>query len=220
MTLDPSMLVQKIAVWAIPVLFAITLHEVAHGWVARALGDHTAQMLGRLSLNPLKHIDPMGTVVVPLLMLVLGGFLFGWAKPVPVAMKNLRNPRRDMALVAIAGPLSNLAMAIAWGLLLKFTLTMNTEEGVWLGVLLMCRAGIIINLVLMVLNLIPLPPLDGGRVLTGLLPEKQARVLDRVEPYGLIILIVLMVTGFLGRIMIVPLMLSGSGLLALLNIQG
>jgi Zn-dependent protease len=212
--------VQKISIWALPVLFAITLHEVAHGWAARALGDRTAEMLGRLSLNPVKHIDPMGTVVVPILLLVLGGFLFGWAKPVPVAMRNFKHPRRDMALVAIAGPLSNLAMALAWGLLMKLALSMNPEEGIWLGIILMCRAGILINIVLMVLNLIPLPPLDGGRVLTGLLPERQARVMDRIEPYGFVILIGLMVTGALSHIMMWPLLLTANGVLALLNLQG
>lgn len=220
MTSDLLPLVQKIAVWALPVLFAITLHEVAHGWAARALGDRTAEMLGRLSLNPLKHVDPVGTVVVPMFMLMLGGFLFGWAKPVPVSMRNLRHPRRDMALVAVAGPLSNLAMALAWGLLARIAIAMNPEEGVWLGVLLMARAGIVINLVLMVLNLIPLPPLDGGRVLTGLLPEAQARKLDRIEPYGFVILVALMATGILGRIMALPLILSGTALQNLLNLQG
>ncbi|TXH03640.1 MAG: site-2 protease family protein [Nevskiaceae bacterium] len=220
MTSDLLPLVQKIAVWALPVLFAITLHEVAHGWAARALGDRTAEMLGRLSLNPLKHVDPVGTVVVPMFMLVLGGFLFGWAKPVPVSVRNLRHPRRDMALVAVAGPLSNLAMALAWGVLARIAIGMNPDEGVWLGVLLMARAGIVINLVLMVLNLIPLPPLDGGRVLTGLLPEAQARKLDRIEPYGFVILVALMATGILGRIMALPLILSGNALQNLLNLQG
>ena len=162
----------------------------------------------------------MGTVVVPLLMMALGGFLFGWAKPVPVGVRNLRHPRRDMAIVAAAGPLSNLLMAVAWGLLAKVAVGMNPEEGIWLGVLLMARAGIIINLVLMVLNLIPLPPLDGGRVLTGLLPEKQARMLDRIEPYGFVILIALMATGVLGRVMVLPLVLSGNALLTILNLQG
>lgn len=213
-------MVQKIAVWALPVLFAITLHEVAHGWAARALGDRTAEMLGRLSLNPIKHVDPMGTVVVPILMLMLGGFLFGWAKPVPVGIRNLRNPRRDMALVAIAGPLSNLLMAVGWGILAKVAISMDPSEGIWLGVLLMARAGILINLILMVLNLLPFPPLDGGRVLTGLLPEAQARAVDRLEPYGLIILVVLMVTGVLSKIMFWPLMFSGDALLTLLGLQG
>ncbi|PTU31073.1 site-2 protease family protein [Stenotrophobium rhamnosiphilum] len=220
MTPDLVSLVQKIAIWAIPVLFAITLHEVAHGWAARALGDRTAEMLGRMSLNPIKHIDPMGTLLVPAIMLMLGGFLFGWAKPVPIGIRNLRNPRRDFALVALAGPMSNLVMAIGWGILAKIAISMNPQEGVWLGVLLMARAGIIINLVLMVLNLLPFPPLDGGRVLAGLLPEPQARVLDRIEPYGLVILIVLMVTGILSKIMIWPLMLSGDALSTVLGLQG
>ena len=213
-------MVQKIAVWALPVLFAITLHEVAHGWAARALGDRTAEMLGRLSLNPIKHVDPMGTVVVPILMLMLGGFLFGWAKPVPVGIRNLRNPRRDMPLVASAGPLSNLLMAVGWGILATVAISMDPSEGIWLGVLLMARAGILINLILMVLNLLPFPPLDGGRVLTGLLPEAQARAVDRLEPYGLIILVVLMVTGVLSKIMFWPLMFSGDALLTLLGLQG
>lgn len=220
MTPDLVSLVQKIAIWAIPVLFAITLHEVAHGWAARALGDRTAEMLGRLSLNPIKHIDPMGTILVPAIMLMLGGFLFGWAKPVPIGIRNLRNPRRDFALVALAGPMSNLVMAIGWGILAKIAISTNPQEGVWLGVLLMARAGIIINLVLMVLNLLPFPPLDGGRVLAGLLPEQQARVLDRIEPYGLVILIALMATGILSKIMIWPLMLSGDALLTVLGLQG
>lgn len=221
MTPDLVSIVQKIAIWALPVLFAITLHEVAHGWVARALGDRTAEMLGRLSLNPIRHIDPIGTVVLPLIMLMLpGGFLFGWAKPVPVSMRNLRNPRRDMAIVAIAGPLSNLVMAIGWGILAKVAISMNPEEGIWLGVLLMARAGIIINLVLMVLNMLPFPPLDGSRVLAGLLPEAQARAIDRLERYGLMILIVLMATGILSKIMIWPLMLSGDALLTVLGLQG
>lgn len=211
-------LVQKIAIWALPVLFAITLHEVAHGWAARALGDRTAEMLGRLSLNPLKHVDPMGTVVVPAVLLALGGFLFGWAKPVPVGVRNLRHPRRDMALVAIAGPLANAVMAIAWGLLLKVALAMNVEQGAWMGIRYMAMAGIMINLVLMVLNLLPIPPLDGGRVLTGLLPENAARVLDRIEPYGLVILVALMATGVLSQLMAWPMALAQWGLFSLLGL--
>lgn len=212
-------LVQKISIWALPVLFAITLHEVAHGWAARALGDRTAEMLGRLSLNPIKHIDPMGTVIVPVLLLALGGFLFGWAKPVPVGVRNLSHPRRDMALVAVAGPLANGAMALVWGLLLKLTLAMGAEEGVWLGVRYMAMAGIMINLVLMVLNLLPLPPLDGGRVLNGLLPERYARVMDRLEPYGLMILVVLMATGVLSKLMDWPMALAQWGLFSLLGLN-
>jgi Zn-dependent protease len=195
-------LAQTIAVWALPVLFAITLHEVAHGWVARALGDSTAAMMGRLSLNPLKHIDPVGTIAVPLLFLLLpGNFLFGWARPVPVSARNLRNPRRDMAVVAAAGPLANLAMAFAWGLLLKLALAQGAEEGVWLGLRLMATAGIVVNLVLMALNLLPVPPLDGGRVLAGLLPPAWAHRMERVEPYGLLILVALLVTGLLGPLL-------------------
>jgi Zn-dependent protease len=198
-------LVQKIAVWAVPVLLAITVHEASHGYAARALGDRTAQMLGRLSLNPIRHIDPVGTILVPGILLVLGGFLFGWAKPVPVNTRNLAHPRRDMALVAIAGPLSNLAMALAWGLLLKFALATGAVDGVWLGIRAMAVAGIVINLILMVLNLLPLPPLDGGRVLTGLVPESWARRLDRIEPFGLLILVALLATGLLGALIGGPL---------------
>lgn len=212
-------LVQKISIWALPVLFAITLHEVAHGWAARALGDRTAEMLGRLSLNPLRHVDPMGTIIVPVLLLALGGFLFGWAKPVPVGVRNLSHPRRDMALVAVAGPLANGAMALGWGLVLKLTLMMGAEEGAWLGVRYMAMAGIMINLVLMVLNLLPLPPLDGGRVLTGLLPERYARVMDRLEPYGLVILVALMATGILSRLMDWPMALAQWGLFSLLGLN-
>lgn len=212
-------LVQKICIWALPVLFAITLHEVAHGWAARALGDRTAEMLGRLSLNPLRHIDPMGTVVVPVLLLALGGFLFGWAKPVPIGVRNLRHPRRDMALVAVAGPLANGMMALAWGLLLKLALAMNATDGVWLGVRYMAMAGVMINLVLMVLNLLPLPPLDGGRVLSGLLPERYASVLDRIEPYGFFILIALMATGVLSQLMDWPLAMAQWGIFSLLGLN-
>ncbi len=211
-------LVQKIAVWALPVLFAITVHEASHGYAARALGDRTAEALGRLSFNPLRHIDPVGTVLVPALLLVLGGFLFGWAKPVPVNYRNFRHPRRDMALVAVAGPLSNLAMALAWGLVLKLTLGGAGAEGLSLGLRYMAVAGIVINLVLMVLNLLPLPPLDGGRVLTGLVPEALARRLDRIEPYGLLILVVLLATGLLGRLLYWPLALAESAVFALLGL--
>jgi Zn-dependent protease len=198
-------LVQKIAVWAVPVLLAITVHEASHGYAARALGDRTAEALGRLSLNPIRHIDPVGTILVPGILLVLGGFLFGWAKPVPVNMRNLTHPRRDMALVAVAGPLSNLAMALAWGLLLKVALAVGGADGVWIGIRAMAVAGIVINLILMVLNLLPLPPLDGGRVLTGLVPESWARRLDRIEPFGLLILIALQATGLLGALIGGPL---------------
>jgi len=205
-------LVQNLAVWALPVLFAITLHEVAHGWAARALGDSTAAMMGRLSLNPIKHIDPVGTLLMPLLFLLLpGGFMFGWAKPVPVSARNLRHPRRDMALVAAAGPLANLAMALGWGLLLRLALAQGAEEGLWLGIRMMATAGIFINLVLMALNLLPLPPLDGGRVLAGLLPASLSARLDRIEPYGFIIIVVLLVSGLLGPLLR-PLLVMGQAL--------
>ncbi|MBF0470494.1 MAG: site-2 protease family protein [Gammaproteobacteria bacterium] len=201
-------LLQKIAVWAVPVLFAITVHETMHGWMAWRLGDPTARMLGRLSLNPVRHIDPVGTILVPGLLLTLGGFLFGWAKPVPVTWENLKKPKRDMALVAIAGPLSNLFMALVWALLMRLVVTLATTESVVVIYLLYLGiAGILINSVLMVLNLLPLPPLDGGRVVAGLLPGRYSWQFSRLEPYGLPILIVLMVTGVLSQVIGPPVML-------------
>jgi Zn-dependent protease len=192
-------LVQKIAVWVVPVLLAITVHEVSHGWIARKLGDNTAFMLGRLTLNPLKHVDPMGTIVIPgLLLLMQAGFIFGYAKPVPINWKNLRQPKRDMALVAVAGPVSNLLMAIGWALLIRVGLLLG-ETG--MALVLMGVAGITINIILMVLNLLPLPPLDGGRVMTGLLPGPWAYKFSRIEPYGFFILIALLVTGVLGMVL-------------------
>ena len=195
-------LAQKIAIWALPVLFAITVHEVAHGFVARRLGDPTAYLLGRLTLNPLKHIDPVGTVLVPLVMLLLGGFLFGWAKPVPIGYRNLGNPKRDMAIVAAAGPLSNLAMAFGWALLLRLAVELLRPLP-WVGqpLFFMAQAGITINLVLMVVNLVPLPPLDGGRVLIGLLPDRQSLGLAAIEPFGLIVVLLLLTSGVLGRVL-------------------
>lgn len=210
--------IQLIAVWAIPVLFAVTLHEVAHGWVAQRYGDKTAAMLGRLSLNPIKHVDPIGTVLVPMLLLVAGGFIFGWAKPVPVVMRNLRNPRQDMAKVALAGPAANLLMACFWGLMLKFAVVMG-GQGMWQGLALMGVAGIVINLVLMILNLFPIPPLDGSRVLNGLLPESLARQVDRIEPFGLVIVLVLLVSGVLGKVLSPVLQSASSTLLKVLGID-
>jgi len=192
-------LVQKIAIWVVPVVLAITVHEVAHGWIARKLGDNTAFMLGRLTLNPLKHIDPMGTILIPgMLLLLQAGFLFGYAKPVPINWKNLGHPKRDMALVAAAGPGANLLMAIAWALLIRLGLSLG-ESG--MALIYMGVAGITINIILMVLNLLPLPPLDGGRVMTGLLPGPWAYKFSRIEPYGFFILIGLLVTGVLGMVL-------------------
>lgn len=199
--------VQMIAVWVLPVLFAITVHEVSHGWVARWFGDPTAMMLGRLTLNPIKHIDPVGTVLVPLASLLFFGFVFGWAKPVPVTWENLRNPKRDMAVVAIAGPLSNLCMAILWALVIKIAVLLSSGGGsaavyflFYMGI-----AGIFINGILMILNLLPIPPLDGGRVLVGLLPGPLAWKVSRIEPYGMFIIIALLITPIWGYILWPPL---------------
>lgn len=192
-------LAQKIVVWILPVLFAITVHEVAHGWMASKLGDKTAMMLGRLTLNPVKHVDPVGTILVPgLLMLMQSGFLFGWAKPVPITWQNLSHPKRDMALVAAAGPVANLIMALLWVVVIRMALLAGDSA---FSLVLMGVAGIFINTILMVLNLLPLPPLDGGRVATGLLPGPLAYKFSRIEPYGFFILIALLVTGVLGLIL-------------------
>jgi Zn-dependent protease len=198
-------LIETIALYAVPVVFAITLHEAAHGYVARQFGDQTAWMLGRVTLNPIKHIDPVGTVLVPLAMLLLsklaggGGFLFGWAKPVPVNFGNLRNPKRDMLWVAAAGPAANLVMAFAWAILLRI----SASDGPWTsdGLNLMADAGVSINVLLMVLNLLPIPPLDGGRIAVSLLPNPAAASFARIEPYGFMIVIVLLASGMLNRLM-------------------
>ena len=199
--------IQLLAVLIIPVLFAITVHEAAHGWVAMRLGDRTAQMLGRVTLNPIRHIDPIGTVLVPLGMFLLSGFLFGWAKPVPINWRNLRNPRRDMALVAVAGPLANLLQALLWGLAIQIGLLLwQTSQWVAMPLIYMGAAGVLINVILMVLNLLPILPLDGGRILNALLPPRTALVYSRMEPYGMIIIVGLLVTGLLSKVML-PLIL-------------
>ncbi len=206
-------LVQKIAVWAVPALLAITVHEVAHGWMALRLGDRTAMMLGRLTLNPVKHIDPVGTILVPGLLLAIGGFIFGWAKPVPVTWENLRHPKRDMALVALAGPMANLLMAVLWLLLLQVGVAlMDANPQIARPLVYMAVAGIFINAILMILNLLPLPPLDGSRVVASLLPGPLAWQYSRLEPYGLIILLVLFVTQVLGKIL-TPLIIGFLGIL-------
>jgi Zn-dependent protease len=191
-------LVQMFSIWLLPALLAITVHEVAHGWVALRFGDRTALMLGRLTLNPIKHIDPMGTILIPGILLLLHAPVFGYARPVPVDWRNLRHPKRDMAIVAAAGPLANLCMGVGWALLARLG-TMLGESGS--ALIYMSVAGIFVNSILMVLNLLPLPPLDGGRVLTGLLPGRWAWYFSRIEPYGFLILVVLLATGILGMVM-------------------
>lgn len=211
-------IVQKIAIWIIPVLFAITLHEVAHGWVASKFGDQTAQLAGRLTINPLKHIDLVGTIIVPLLMLVVGGFIFGWAKPVPVDARNMRYPRYGMVVVALAGPLANLLMAFFWAGIVKMGLGLNT----WFGVPLvyMGQAGMMINIVLCVLNCLPVPPLDGGRALYNLLPGRLGWGLYRIEPYGFLILVLLMLSGILSFVLEPPIRALMYGLASLFHLKG
>jgi len=194
--MDIQMVIVNVAVYAIPVLFAITVHEAAHGYVARHFGDATAYMMGRVSLNPVKHIDPVGTILVPILT-SFGGFLFGWAKPVPVNFGNLRNPKRDMLWVAAAGPGANIAMALLWVLLAKVLLTVGGSGAAYEYWIRVADAGIKVNVGLAVLNLFPLLPLDGGRMLTSVLPNKLAYPYSRLEPYGMIILVVLIVSGAL-----------------------
>ncbi|MER1966068.1 site-2 protease family protein [Castellaniella sp. GW247-6E4] len=196
-------LIQTIAVYALPVLFGITLHEAAHGYVARMFGDPTAWQAGRISLNPLRHVDPMGTIVVPVVLLFAsklmggGGLLFGWAKPVPVDWGRLRHPKRDMLWVALAGPASNLVMAILWAISLRLLAETGMVAGQGDFWVRMAIAGVQVNLILMALNLVPLPPLDGGRIVFSLLPPRLAWQYSRIEPYGLLILVVLMFTGAL-----------------------
>ena len=206
MPFDIAGLIQVIALGAIPIAFAITLHEAAHGYAARHFGDTTAAQAGRISLNPLRHIDPVGTIAVPLLILVTskllggGGMLCGWAKPVPVNFGHLRNPKRDMLWVAAAGPAANLFMAICWALVLKLVL-IGGESYFSAPLKGMAEIGIVINVVLMILNLFPLPPLDGGRIAISLLPGRLAWRFAMVEPYGFIILLMLLFTGVLGSIL-------------------
>lgn len=210
---------QIIAVAILPILFAIIVHEVAHGWVAKQLGDHTADMLGRLTLNPIKHIDPVGTLLVPIIMVATLGIAFGWAKPVPIDYRNLRNPRRDMVLVAAAGPASNLLMAFAWALIAKIALLLPTSMlPVSQPLIYMGSIGILINVLLMVFNLIPLPPLDGGRVAVGLLPTRLSYLLSKLEPYGLLIILALFATGFLSKIIWPAISLVSGAIQALIGL--
>ncbi|MDY6993372.1 MAG: site-2 protease family protein [Pseudomonadota bacterium] len=195
--------IQYLVVLSLPLLFAITVHEVAHGWVAFKLGDPTAQRLGRLTLNPIKHIDILGTLIVPLAIFILSSqkFIFGWAKPVPINWHNLRHPRRDMALVALAGPGSNLLMAFCWALISKLGVILTAVFPASIFLAYMGLMGILVNIILMLLNLIPILPLDGGRVLHSLLPPSLARPFAQIEPYGIFVLIILLMTGVLGKIL-------------------
>lgn len=201
--------VQQVAIWVLPILFAITVHESAHGWVAHKLGDSTAKALGRLSFNPIKHIDPLGTVILPVILLLLGGFVFGWAKPVPVNMRNLHKPRRDMALVAVAGPAANLLMAVFWVFIYKLGISQSVDFLQWMG-----QAGITINLVLMALNILPILPLDGGRIVHSLLPPRVAQSYERSEPFGFFIILALLITGML-HFLLEPVMRLGERFLLL-----
>ncbi len=202
--MDVSQLVQTVAIYALPVLFAITLHEAAHGYVARYFGDMTAYAQGRISLNPARHIDFVGTILVPLAILLLSGgrFLFGWAKPVPVNYSALRSPKRHMLWVAAAGPASNLAMALGWAILLKLAVLMPMNFFFSMPMKLMSQAGILVNLVFMFLNLLPILPLDGGRILTSLLPSRMAWQYAKLEPWGLPLLLLLLATNVLDFVLV------------------
>ncbi len=196
-------LIRTVLVYALPVLFAITVHEAAHGYAARHFGDPTAAALGRISLNPLRHIDLLGTVAMPVLLYLAtaGAFVFGYAKPVPVDWRRLRHPKRDMVWVAFAGPGANLVQALAWALFGALLVSSGSDESFWL---LMARAGVLVNLVMFAFNLLPVPPLDGGRVLVGLLPLQLARPLARLEPYGFFIVIGLLIAGVIGAWWMLP----------------
>ena len=213
--MDITPLIQTILIYALPVLFAITVHEAAHGYAARYYGDHTADRLGRITLNPLKHIDPVGTIVMPLVLYIAtsGAFLFGYAKPVPVNFGNLRNPKRDMVWVALAGPASNFFQAVGWKLLLIVLVVSGVEEPFFVE---MAQGGVLVNLVMWAFNLFPLPPLDGGRILVGLLPYKQAHQVSRIEPYGFFIVMALVLAGVVSSLWLLPLMSLGNGAINLL----
>ena len=210
--MDIANIIQTVAIYALPVLFAITIHEAAHGYVARHFGDDTAWSLGRVTLNPFKHIDPLGTIAMPLMLYFAtsGAFLFGYAKPVPVQFGNLRDPKRDMIWVALAGPTSNLIQALMWGVLLYLLQGAGVAEPFFIK---MCQAGLLVNVVMFVFNLFPLPPLDGGRVLVGLLPFKQAVLVSRLEPWGFFIVMGLVLTGVISTIWMKPLMSATYALL-------
>ena len=208
-------IIQTVLIYALPVLFAITVHEAAHGYAARHFGDNTAYMLGRITLNPIKHIDPVGTILMPIMLYFAtsGAFLFGYAKPVPVNFGHLRNPKRDMVWVALAGPASNFIQAIVWAVVMITLVGTGVEERFFLE---MARAGVLVNLVMWAFNLFPVPPLDGGRILVGLLPWRQAQMVSRLEPYGFFIVMGLVIFGVVGTIWLRPLMGLGYAAINLL----
>ena len=203
--MDFAQIIQTVAIYAIPVVFAITVHEAAHGYAARHFGDNTAHKLGRITLNPIKHIDPVGTIAMPLLLYFAtsGAFLFGYAKPVPVNFGRLRNPKRDMIWVALAGPGANLVQAIFWTIVLYLLFAFGVDERFFLN---MCRAGVLVTLVMFAFNLFPLPPLDGGRILVGMLPNRPAELVSRLEPWGFFIVMALVISGVVGNLWLRPLM--------------
>ena len=211
--MDSTNIIQNILIYALPVLLAITVHEAAHGYAARHFGDNTAYALGRITLNPIKHIDPIGTIAMPLMLLFAGSpFLFGYAKPVPVQFGNLRNPKRDMIWVALAGPASNLVMALMWGIVYYLLQGAEVSEPFFNK---MAQGGILVNAVMFAFNLFPLPPLDGGRILVGLLPYKYAELASRVEPWGFFIVLGLVVVGVINAIWMTPMMNVTYGLIDL-----
>ena len=213
--MDTSNLIQTVSVYAIPVIFAITLHEAAHGYAAKYFGDSTAYMMGRVTLNPFSHIHLVGTILLPLLLYFStnGALLFGFAKPVPVDFGNLRHPKRDMVWVALAGPASNLVQAIVWALLYVVYTDFGVSEKFFLA---MCKAGVLSNVVMFAFNLFPLPPLDGGRIVVGLLPWKQAYQFSRIEPYGFYIVMALVITGVVNHLWLDPVMNATFGLIQLM----
>ncbi len=213
--MDIANLIQTVVLYALPVLFAITVHEAAHGYAARHFGDNTAYVMGRVTLNPIKHIDPVGTILMPLMLYFAtsGTFLFGYAKPVPVRFGKLNNPKRDMIWVALAGPGANLIQAFLWGALMLTLQGVGVTEPFFLK---MCQGGVLVNVVMFVFNLFPLPPLDGGRILVGLLPYRQAELVSRIEPWGFFIVMALVVAGVISKLWMQPLMGLTFGLLNLL----
>jgi Zn-dependent protease len=209
---DFAHLIQTVAIYALPVIFAITVHEAAHGYAARYFGDNTAWMMGRVTLNPTRHIDPVGTILMPLLLYFAtsGAFLFGYAKPVPVRFDKLRNPKRDMIWVALAGPGANFVQAFLWGAVLYLLQGVGVTETFFLK---MCQGGVLVNVVMFAFNLFPLPPLDGGRILVGLLPYKQAVLVSRIEPWGFFIVMALVIAGVVSALWMQPVMALTFGLL-------